>query len=50
MLGRREALDAIKRLDDEARLIDDLAKGPSLGRYIAAERQRSSSYGGRTVG
>jgi hypothetical protein len=48
-LGRREALDAIKRLDDQARLIDDLAKGPALGRYIAAERQRSPSYGGRTV-
>jgi len=47
-LGRGEKLAAIKRLDDQARLIDS-AQGPSFADHIAAERENSSRYGGRTV-
>jgi len=48
-LGRREELDAIKRLDDQARTIENFAKGPSFAEYTATERERSRSFGGRTV-
>jgi uncharacterized protein len=48
-LGRRESLSAIKRLDDQARLLDGLVAGPSLAEYLETERRRSASYGGRTV-
>jgi uncharacterized protein len=47
-LGRGERLAAIKRLDDQARLIDS-AQGPSFADHIAAERENSSRYDGRTV-
>jgi hypothetical protein len=47
-LGRGERLAAIKRLDDQARLIER-AQGPSFAQYIAAERENSPRYGGRTV-
>jgi hypothetical protein len=47
-LGRGERLAAIKRLDDQARLIDG-AQGPSFADHIAAERENSSRFGGRTV-
>jgi uncharacterized protein len=48
-LGRREELDAIKRLDDQARLVDDIVRGPSFAEYRATEWEHSESYGGRTV-
>jgi hypothetical protein len=48
-LGRREQLDAIKRLDDQARSIDRVASGPSFEEYTAIEREHSRDYGGRTV-
>jgi hypothetical protein len=47
-LGRSERLAAIKRLDDQARLVEQ-AQGPSFAQYIAAERANSPQYGGRTV-
>jgi uncharacterized protein len=47
-LGRGERLAAIKRLDDQARLVER-AQGPSFAEYIAAERENSPRYGGRTV-
>jgi hypothetical protein len=47
-LGRSEMLAAIKRLDDQARLVEQ-AQGPSFAEYIAAERNNSPHYGGRTV-
>jgi uncharacterized protein len=47
-LGRGERLAAIKRLDDQARLVEQ-AQGPSFSRYIATERENSPRYGGRTV-
>jgi hypothetical protein len=48
-LGRREELGAIKRLDDHARMIDKVARGPSFAEHIAAECEHSRDYGGRTV-
>ena len=51
-LGQREKLDALKRLDDEARRIDREATsmtGPSFDDILARERARSRSYGGATV-
>jgi uncharacterized protein len=34
-LGSREKLDAIKRLDDQARLLEGIVSGPSLAGYVA---------------
>jgi len=48
-LGRNESLEAIRRLDEQARRIDDVLAGPSLAHYIAIEREHSLAYGGRTV-
>jgi uncharacterized protein len=48
-LGNDERLDAIRRLDDQARRLERHATGPTLPAFIAAERQRSHEYGGRSV-
>ncbi len=48
-LGRAEELAAIKRLDDQSRYLERTAKGPSLGKLIANEFDRSSDLGGRSV-
>jgi hypothetical protein len=48
-LGRHEALQAIRRLDDQARRLDGIVHGPSVADYICVERARSAQYGGRTV-
>jgi hypothetical protein len=48
-LGRNEALEAIRRLDQQARRIDDVLEGPSFADYLGAERAHSGSFGGRTV-
>jgi hypothetical protein len=48
-LGRNETLEAIRRLDEQARRIDDVVAGPSLAHYVAIEREHSPGYGGRTV-
>jgi uncharacterized protein len=48
-LGATEELDALKRLDAQARRLESAASGPSFGAFIAEERARSPSYGGRTV-
>ena len=48
-LGRDEALSAIRRLDDQARLLERHASGPSVEGLIAAERRSSHAHGGRTV-
>jgi hypothetical protein len=47
-LGRREELDAIRRLDQQARSIDVL-RGPAFDEYVDVERTYSSTYGGRTI-
>ncbi|MEA2982570.1 MAG: uncharacterized protein QOF09_4393 [Alphaproteobacteria bacterium] len=48
-LGRDEELAALKRLDDQAQLIETTVRGPSLEVHIARERERSSDYAGRSV-
>jgi uncharacterized protein len=48
-LGNDEELAALKRLDDQARLIEREASGPSVGAIIAEERRLSHRYGGRSV-
>jgi hypothetical protein len=48
-LGQSEALAAIKRLDQQARLLERQASGPSVEALFATERSRSHEYGGRSV-
>jgi hypothetical protein len=48
-LGRYETLQAIRRLDQQARRIDDVIQGPSLADYVAIEREHSVEFGARTV-
>ncbi len=48
-LGQGEELEAIRRLDAEARRLERVATGPSVPEFIAAERAASHAYGGRTV-
>src|SRR5437016_4990154 len=48
-LGREEELDALKRLDEQARILERHAGGPSVPELIAQERERSHAYGGRSV-
>jgi hypothetical protein len=48
-LGQDEALVALQRLDEEARRLERVAKGPSVEALIAEERERSHLYGGRSV-
>ena len=48
-LGRDEELAALKRLDEQARMLDRQAGGPSVQELIAQERERSHAYGGRSV-
>jgi uncharacterized protein len=48
-LGREEELGALRRLDAQARQLERHASGPSVPALIAEERERSHSYGGRSV-
>ena len=48
-LGRAEALGALKRLDDQSRLLEHHAHGRGFERHVAAEHAASSTYGGRSV-
>ncbi|HEY2028458.1 MAG TPA: DUF763 domain-containing protein [Myxococcales bacterium] len=48
-LGQTEKLDAIARLDQQARLLEGRVEGPALDRYIEDERAASPEYGGRDV-
>ena len=48
-LGRDEEMQALKRLDDQARQLEAAAKGPSLDAFIAKERGLSATLGGRSV-
>ena len=48
-LGREERLGALRRLDEQARRIEESATGPDLDTYLAEEREKSPSYGGRDV-
>jgi hypothetical protein len=48
-LGNDEELGAIRRLDDQARLLERHVSGPSVEKLIADELHASHSYGGRSV-
>jgi hypothetical protein len=48
-LGRQEELGAIKRLDEQARWLEQRASGPPIEELIAQERAQSHQYGGRSV-
>jgi hypothetical protein len=48
-LGRDEELSALKRLDDQSRVLERVAQGPGVQELIAQERERSHLYGGRSV-
>jgi hypothetical protein len=48
-LGRDEEMQALKRLDDQARHLERTTDGPSLDAFIATERSKSPTYGGRSV-
>ncbi len=48
-LGASEELAAIKRLDNQARVVEATASGPTFHEYVAEEWRRSPEYGGRTV-
>jgi hypothetical protein len=48
-LGRDEEMQALKRLDDQARRLERTARGPSLQAFIAGERAASPELDGRSV-
>jgi hypothetical protein len=48
-LGRTEELQAIKRLDRQARLLEKTATGPSFDAFVAGERAASAALDGRSV-
>jgi len=48
-LGQEEELSAIKRLDEQSRMLEKYAAGPSVAELIREERKKSHSYGGRSV-
>jgi hypothetical protein len=48
-LGRDEELQALRRLDDQARRLELTATGPSVDAFIAMERERSPAFDGRSV-
>ena len=48
-LGREEELQALKRLDDQARRLAHYATGPDLKEIIAGEYRDSARVGGRSV-
>ncbi len=48
-LGKDEKLAAIKRLDEQARVLERAAWGSTFEEFMRTERERSAEYGGRTV-
>jgi uncharacterized protein len=48
-LGRDEEMQALKRLDDQARRLESTVEGPSLEAFIATERAASPALDGRSV-
>ena len=42
-------MQALKRLDCQARRLEAVADGPPLGSYLAIERASSPALGGRSV-
>jgi hypothetical protein len=48
-LGRDEEMQALKRLDDQARQLESRADGPSLDAFVSGERAASAALDGRSV-
>jgi uncharacterized protein len=48
-LGRDEKLEAIRRLDAQARRLETALGTIDFDAFVASERAQSESYGGRTV-
>ncbi len=48
-LGRADKLDALRRLDAQARRLERTAQGPSFEAFVATERAAAPALGGRTV-
>ncbi|TWF52219.1 hypothetical protein FHW37_105318 [Neorhizobium alkalisoli] len=48
-LGRDEELQALRRLDDQARQLEKYVTGPDLKEIVAGEFLRSHEWGGRSV-
>ena len=48
-LGQTEEIEALRRLDQQARRLEQAARGPSVEHLIAQERDQSHRYGGRSV-
>jgi uncharacterized protein len=48
-LGHNEQLEALRRLDEQARRLERHAPGPSFTTHRATERRHSHAYGGRSV-
>jgi hypothetical protein len=48
-LGRDEEMQALKRLDGQARRLELSVKGPSLNAFVATERAASPALDGRSV-
>jgi len=48
-LGRVDRLDALCRLDAQARSLERSARGPSFESFVAEERAAAAAFGGRTV-
>lgn len=48
-LGREEELQALKRLDDQARRLERYVTGPDLKEIVAGEFRNSPAYGGRSI-
>jgi hypothetical protein len=48
-LGREEELQALRRLDDQARRLERTAEGPTFEAFVSDEHTRSPSLDGRSV-
>lgn len=48
-LGVEERMNALKRLDDQARRLEQAAKGPSFDVFVATEKSASAFYDGRSI-
>ncbi|KAB0269151.1 DUF763 domain-containing protein [Microvirga brassicacearum] len=48
-LGQQDELFALRRLDDQARLLERRAAGASFDELLEEERTKSNAYGGRSI-
>ena len=48
-LGNGERLQALRRLDDQARRLEGRVSGPSVDELVAQERHDSHAFGGRSI-